>query len=246
MDPHYAAAYRDLYERHWWWRARERFLLDRLESQAEEESRLTRRLLDVGCGDALFFDRLSEFGRVQGIEPDTEILSDGPWRDQIHGGTLESFSADVPFDWILMLDVLEHLSEPGEALRRARDVATEQASLFVTVPAFEALWTQHDELNRHYVRYDRTSLEILLLDSGWQPMETTYFFIWLVPLKMLLKLKETLLRGQPGIEKVPPTTVNKAAYVLSRLEQRLFSGLRIPFGTSLYVRARPMSVSEAG
>ena len=33
MDPGYAAAYRELYERHWWWRARAAFVraeLDRL------------------------------------------------------------------------------------------------------------------------------------------------------------------------------------------------------------------------
>lgn len=237
MDPEYAAAYRNLYERHWWWRARERFLLDRFEARAAAENRRGRRILDVGCGDGLFFDRLSDFGEVQGIEPDADILSAGPWRDAIHAGTLETFVADGAFHWILMLDVLEHMGQPGPALVRAREVAADDANLFVTVPAFQSLWTRHDELNRHYVRYDRASLGKLLAEAGWKPQEMKYFFHWLAPLKMLVKLKESVRSAEPAIETVPSRLVNELAFRFSVLEGKLLSGLSIPIGTSLYARS---------
>lgn len=234
MDPDYAAAYRDFYERHWWWRGRERFLLERLDEQADD--RTDRRILDVGCGDALFFDELSAYGTVRGIEPDADVLSDGPWRPAIHAGTLETFSADTPFDWILMLDVLEHLPEPERALIRARELSDDDASLFITVPAFQSLWTRHDDLNHHYARYDRSSLASLLAGTGWVAVEMEYFFHWLAPLKWLIRLKERLVAGAPKVETVPPRPVNAIALAVCVTEQRLLSGLGIPFGTSVYAR----------
>lgn len=234
MDPAYAAAYADLYDRHWWWRAREDFLLKRLEKQARGRSDL--RILDIGCGDALFFDHLSEFGEVRGIEPDARQLSDGCWRSVIHAGTLDDFPAGETFDWLLMLDVLEHIREPAPALRRAAELAAPGASLFVTVPAFEALWTRHDEVNRHFARYDRSGLARLLRTAGWEPVELAYFFHWPAPLKLLVKLAEAMFPGEPAVERVPPAPINRAALALSRLEQRLLGRLPLPFGTSLYAR----------
>jgi SAM-dependent methyltransferase len=234
VDPGYAAAYRELYERHWWWRAREAFLLERLRTASG--GGIGRRILDIGCGDAVFFDELAAFGTVRGIEPDAEVLSQGPWRAAIHAGTLETFSAEGPFDWILMLDVVEHLEEPRATLARARELATNRASLFLTVPAFESLWTRHDDLNHHFTRYDRFSLAAELSDTGWEMAESEYFFHWLAPLKLLVRLKERLVKGDPEVEGVPPRPLNALALAVSTVERRLLSGLSIPFGTSLYAR----------
>ena len=240
MDPGYAAAYRDLYERHWWWRARERFLLERLAAEAGQET--DRRILDVGCGDALFFDELAAFGTVRGVEPDRDVLSDGPWRASIYAGSLETFTAVRPFDWILMLDMLEHVEEPGRILLRARELADVDALLFVTVPAFRSLWTRHDNLNYHYARYDRSSLTRLLVGTGWEAREMEYFFHWLAPIKLLVKLKERLVAGGPEVETVPARPLNQMALAVSGIEQRLLSSLGIPFGTSLYARCEAVEV----
>ena len=66
MDAAYAAAYADLYRRHWWWRVRERILLDRIRDLLGD--RVTHaNMLDIGCGAGLFFDALEQFGHVEGI-----------------------------------------------------------------------------------------------------------------------------------------------------------------------------------
>src|SRR5437763_7260054 len=119
MDAQYAAAYPELYRRHWWWRAREAILLRRI-------ARLLRgrgpaRILDVGCGAGLFFDALAQFGHVEGIEADRAAIADaGRWRPRIRTGELDaSYASDAPLDLILLLDVLEHVSDPESLLRRA-------------------------------------------------------------------------------------------------------------------------------
>src|SRR5436190_189838 len=77
VDATYAQEYRELYERHWWWRARERFILDELARLRPAAG--WGAILDVGCGDALFFDALSRFGDVEGVEPDASLVTpNGP------------------------------------------------------------------------------------------------------------------------------------------------------------------------
>lgn len=233
MDPAYAAAYRELYERHWWWRAREKFLLARL--ARHDDDRVDRRILDVGCGDALFFDELSQFGCVEGLETDETILGDGPWRPSIHVGTLDaSFAEGRSYDWVLMLDVLEHVPDAPGFLAAARALLAEGGRLFITVPAFDALWTSHDEINEHVKRYTKRSLTSELASVGLQPIRLEYFFHWIVPLKLLVRLKEAVLRSAGGPPSVPPAPLNRLAYAVSRIEQSIPGRQHLPFGTSLY------------
>jgi len=238
MDPAYAAAYADLYERHWWWRAREHFLLERLRA-SDDDRRL--RILDVGCGDALFFGELEQFGRVEGIEPDAALLTDGPWRSRIHEGFLDSnWAANRTFDWILMLDVLEHVEHPQPFLQAARSALAPDGRLFITVPAFESLWTSHDEMNHHFRRYSRGSLAGELRTARLRVSESRYFFHWLVPLKLLVRLKESIVAPNVVPETVPAAPLNGLAYWISRLEQAIPGTSLVPFGTSLYACCRPV------
>ena len=94
-----------------WWRAREAFLLAQLRRELAAGA---ERILDVGCGDGLFFDKLSEFGEVEGIEADGSLVSRSGHHPAIHIGPFdESFSPPRRYSAILMLDVLEHLLDPA-------------------------------------------------------------------------------------------------------------------------------------
>ena len=149
MDAEYGQRYRDLYARHWWWRAREAALLDTLKAIAPVGSR--HWILDVGCGDGLFFDRLHEMGEVEGIEPDASLVDpQGAHRHRIHIQPFDDrFRPSANYSLILMLDVLEHLEDPVAALRHAASLLTETGRLVITVPAFRILWTNHDVINHH-------------------------------------------------------------------------------------------------
>ena len=89
MDNAYAQTYRDLYANHWWWRSRERAILETLQRHFRGSG--DDCILDVGCGDGLFFDQLSSWGAVEGVEVDSSIVSPaGPWREQIHVGPFDA------------------------------------------------------------------------------------------------------------------------------------------------------------
>jgi SAM-dependent methyltransferase len=242
MDRGYAAAYEELYRHHWWWRAREEFLVGVLTALKPPGG--WERLLDVGCGDALFFDRLQAFGCVEGVEEDRSLVDPaGPWASRIY---LQSFTGefqpDKCYDLILMLDVLEHLAEPLDALRKAGRLLRAGGQVVITVPAFQALWTAHDDLNHHFARYTRRDASLLVERGGFRVESASYFFHWTFPVKLALRLKEGLIGGRSGQERVPPAAINRLLHGMSRLEQRLFAAAPLPFGTSLLIVARPTTV----
>jgi len=250
MESEYGQAYADLYRRHWWWRAREEFLL-RLFNSLELPPHPS--VLDIGCGDGLFFERLLELGgTVEGLESADTLLSvETRQRYEIHIGPFdESYSPQKAYALVLMLDVLEHLSDPLAALRQAARLLEPGGRLVVTVPAFMGLWTQHDELNHHQTRYTRGTLAALVAQSSLRIEQLRYFFHWLAPLKLAIRWKERGLaslglESTPSPPRVPGPLVNRSLLELSRWEQRLWGRFRLPLGSSLLmVCERPAEAAE--
>lgn len=233
MIPEYAAAYRDLYERHWWWRARESMLLREIEGHRPAAG--WGSILDVGCGDGLFFDRLARFGEVWGVESDETLVPAGSrHRARIHLGSFDSgFQPGRRFDLVLMLDVLEHLADPVAALRKAAELLVPGGRVLITVPAFQVLWTGHDDLNRHFVRYRRRSLDPLIVGAGLRILSERYFFQWLFPVKLGLRALERFGVVPNAPAKLPPPWLNRVLVGVSQVEQMTIGRLGLPFGSSL-------------
>lgn len=238
MDDQYGARYAALYYGHWWWRARESYLLDLLRRLRPPGG--WPRILDVGCGDGLFFDQLAAFGSVEGVESDSRLLRpDGPHRSRIHLGPFDrTYTPGHTFDLILMLDVLEHLPDAQSALTRVYELLSPTGLLVATVPAFQTLWTRHDDLNHHMTRYRRRTIAPLLSAARLAPVEMRYFFHWLAPLKLLVRLTQWAIPASGGVPDVPSALVRRVLVGWSRIEQRLFDRLHLPFGSSLLVVAR--------
>jgi SAM-dependent methyltransferase len=235
MHSEYAQRYGELYGKHWWWRAREEYLVSVLRRHLPEHR--PRRILDVGCGSGLFFGRLSEFGGVYGIEADSTLKTGRSEIDErIHWGTIDSFQPESAFDAVLMLDVLEHLADPLPPLRRALDLVGQPGVLIATVPAFPLLWTSHDVLNEHFRRYTKRTFGELLREAGWRVEALSYFFHWTFPAKLAVRVAESLgpgRRATPEPPRIPPPPLNRALYLMSRLEQNWLDSWRLPFGSSL-------------
>ena len=238
MDQAYATEYRNLYERHWWWRSREDEILRQLNRIFGDQR--DKSILDVGCGDGLLFDKLQKFGRVTGVEADPATLtSTSHWRKQIHCQLFdERFRPEQKYDAILMLDILEHISDPAAAVRHARTLLSNEGVFIATVPAFMSLWTSHDDLNHHVVRYTKRSFCPLLEQGGFQLNQTRYLFHWTCPVKLAIRFKEWLRGATPRPPQVPVALLNRICLGLSKLEQATISRLPMPFGSSLLVIAR--------
>jgi SAM-dependent methyltransferase len=235
VDPKYGERYRELYEKHWWWRARTELIVDTLDRLRPPQG--WKNILDIGCGDGLFFDRLSKFGEVEGIEPCAALLNPaGPYRSRIHVCPFdENFRPGKQYSLILMLDVLEHLENPAAAMRRALDLLTQDGFFVVTVPAFMALWTNHDVLNHHLTRYKKGSFRKIADMAGLRIQQQRYFCHWTCPIKLGIGVMERVFRPRPSIPRIPVGWINDALFWVSRMEQKTLTALTMPFGSSLLI-----------
>lgn len=237
----YAENYRALWENHWWWQVRRRFVLRMLDALSAR--RPLKRILDVGCGDGLFFEELSRYGEPRGVEADAGLVDpQGPWASRV---TVAPFGPGYRdggrYDAVLMLDSLEHIEDDRGAARRAFELLEPGGFLVLTVPALPSLWSVHDVANRHFRRYDKASLRAVLERAGFEVESLSFYFGWPV----LPMYARKLLGGARGpadagdYSVLPPARpLNALLYSLSALEQAL-TGLRgTPVGSSLFAVAR--------
>ncbi len=165
----------DVDEHHWWYRGRRAIIaaeLDRIPVRAPAS------VLDAGCGSGRTLLELRRYGEVSGIELDEDAAAyasaRGPF--EVHVGRLEQMPwPDATFDLITCLDVIEHTPDDVLTLRELRRVCKPGGWLLVTVPAYQTLWSRHDEANHHFRRYSRASLRAAAQASGWLVGRTTSF-----------------------------------------------------------------------
>jgi hypothetical protein len=169
------------------------------------------RVLELGCGDAFVLGELQRsmpFG--ESIAYDLH-MNDELFRD------LEVALPNVSFlrnldelsekraDLLLLLDVLEHIEEPAEYLRRiAAEHLAAHAWVVVTVPAFQALFSRHD--HRLFRRYSRAQIAAVVTGAGLEVIDSGYLFSSLVAPRALGVLSE---RALPNRRHAVPTGIGE-------------------------------------
>jgi SAM-dependent methyltransferase len=232
LDPHYAAQYKKLHEEHWWWQARAVHVLRVVRSLKLQPP---STILDIGCGGGWAFDQWERFGDVYGVELDpTLVAMAGRHEARIHLGPFDStYQPERKFSLIVMLDVLEHLERPGEALTHALELLQPDGHILITVPAMPSAWTSHDELNHHFVRFTAKSFGRLARDCEMKIDRLEYFFQWTTLVKWGIRIKESVFGATPQSPRIPHPIVNRFLRAVCSLEQHTITQLKPPLGTSL-------------
>ena len=144
------------------------------------------RVLDVGCGRGNAAAGLREAGAtwLAGIELDGDAAAAAAGvYDELRAGRVEDELDRVtpPFDTILLYDVLEHLVDPWELLRRLHRIAVDGARVHVSIPNARHWTLLRDLLVRgtfgyrpaehrdvtHLRWFTRRDLVELLEGTGW-------------------------------------------------------------------------------
>lgn len=142
------------------------------------------RALDFGAGIGEFAQRLA----TRRIQVDCVELDQ---RQRAHLQTLghEAFATldETPavYHRIYTLNTLEHIEDDAAALRGLRDKLAPGGRLFIYVPAFLVLYTEHDRLIGHFRRYHRGELRRKLEQTGFRVERLEYvdsagFFAWML------------------------------------------------------------------
>jgi SAM-dependent methyltransferase len=184
-------------EHHWWYRGRRRVLraeLDRLPLPDKPQ------VLDAGCGSGRTLEELTRYGEVRGIElsPDAAEIARGRGHEVVIGRLEELPWEDGTFDLVTCLDVIEHTPDDRATLMELRRVTRPGGFLLVTVPAYQALWSYHDEANHHYRRYGRRMLRMTALSAGWNVERMTSFNSLLLPPAAAVRIMQRRRRAGNG------------------------------------------------
>jgi SAM-dependent methyltransferase len=237
MDRDYELQTHGAEDQHWWYRGRRTVLHGVL---ARLGLPTNARILDAGCGSGRNMVEFARYGTVTGVELSPTSVALARARDVgevIAGSVLEMPFADDSFDVAVTLDVIEHLGDDLVALRELRRTVAPGGCLLVTVPAYQWLWSGHDEINHHHRRYTRRSLQRVAEQAGWKQLRTTYFNSLLLPVAILLRVLDRVSTKttESSLDLwVPPAPAN---WLLERpltLEAAMIArGGRIPAGLSL-------------
>lgn len=173
---------------HWYYRTKSipvRKYFAAIADRTASASRLD--VVDIGAGSGVFSDDLARQcgGRIRNIvRIDLNYAAEASVSDGRIGGVIReqrSIPTSIEQSLILMMDVLEHVPDDRGLLRGVVESCRGTNHLFVTVPAFQWLWSGHDEFLGHYRRYSLHSLRGLVEGAGISVTRSYYLFAFILP-----------------------------------------------------------------
>lgn len=242
MDASIYARMAEIDGAHWWFAARRRIIAALIEAQAPKKSGM--RILEVGCGTGSNLALLQGYGTVDAIEPDDFARAFASDRSgvAVKGGYLPDGVAldDSYYDFIVLLDVLEHIPGDLEALRALRRKLAPGGRLMVTVPANPWMWSDHDVAHHHQRRYTAATLVDVFARAGFRARHRTHFNTLLFPLIVGVRALHKLTGKKGGDDDAMPSPfVNRMLDRLFGAERYLVARGSLPFGVSLALVAEP-------
>ncbi len=196
-------------------------------------------LLNIGSGTGGTIPVLEAFTDVTNVEASDDAIH---WSRKNGVNNIVKVEGiklpfeDSSFDILVAFDVLEHLEDDKAALAEWRRILKPGGLLMVTVPAYQWLWSVHDESLHHYRRYSAAKLHRLLNTQGYRVLKRSYAIAFSFPLIVIFRLFNSVSGIQQKSSHVYlPTPINWAFIQLLRTEAFMQKYINFPFGTSILV-----------
>jgi 2-polyprenyl-3-methyl-5-hydroxy-6-metoxy-1,4-benzoquinol methylase len=205
-------------EQHWYYR-----------SKAAAMSRMLqgiegRKILDVGAGSGFFSHHL--LTHTPASEAWCVDISYGADSDATTAGkpvhyrrSIESVDANL----VLLMDVLEHVDDDVGLLKAYIDKVPSGSCFLMTVPAFQFLWSGHDDFLEHKRRYTLSQLEAVAKDAGLTVRQGAYYFGLVFPIAATLRLLPK------GVQSSPPRSQLKRHHPLVNALLKTLCSIELPF-----------------
>lgn len=214
-------------EKHWYYVSK----LAAIKADVGKIADLPLRVIDVGAGSGYFASALlEEFGG------EANCIDSEYTREHKRGSIyFTKVRAMQDANIFLFIDVLEHVSEPFELLRKYLEVAKSGNVIVISVPAFKRLWSTHDEFLGHVDRYQiRDVLSWLKkLDVDFEIIRKHYLFSFIFPAVLAIR---KIPRGKKSDLRSHTKFVNYLLKLISVIDNTKIRNRY--FGLSAYVVAR--------
>lgn len=244
MEPQMYQSLIDLEHRHWWFLGR-RKIAEWVLRKAELPP--NTQILDIGTGAGGNMVTLAKYGQVHGVEYEPMVREHA----LKHGiGPVENgkLPHDLPygnkrFDLITMFDVLEHVEEDMESMKAMYARLNPGGYVYINVPAFQWMMSDHDTLNHHKRRYSRTQIRALFEQAGFDLCFINHSNFFLFPILVLVRVVDFFARPESREYRftvgqgMPSPFMNKLLYRIM-ISERAIMNLPLPFGISIVALAR--------
>jgi 2-polyprenyl-3-methyl-5-hydroxy-6-metoxy-1,4-benzoquinol methylase len=229
---------------HWWFTARQSVVSDvvRRNVPLSPES----RVLDVGCGTGAILAMFQKQCEAYGTDMSPLAIDFCHKRGLANAFccTLESFPRrDLRFDLITLLDVIEHIDDDKGVLKQAYELIKPEGTILVTVPAYQFLWSSHDDLNHHKRRYVKPQLRRILEEAGFTIRKISYYNTLLFPTALVSRGAERFFKPKTDTTlDIPPGPVNTILREIFGIERFLLRATALPFGLSILALATKKTI----
>ncbi len=151
------------------------------------------RGLDIGCGMGVVQKQLENDSDwiVDGVELNTNALQNHVktrgrcWAYDIAD---KSPDLDASYDFVVIFDVLEHLSDPQYFIENASYHLKDGGFVFFNVPAMPSLFSSYDKAVGHLRRYDYKMLHGLFAGAPVELMCMNYWGAAMLPMLLARRL----------------------------------------------------------
>ena len=149
-----------------------------------------------------------------------------------------------------VFDVVEHIENDLNFLTSLNKKLVPGGHLYLTVPAFQSLWSAKDVHEGHFRRYTINSISQHLQACGFEINYSSYFFAFLampifllkaIPFKLGLSNTHNTAKGQQEHAqpaKIVKTIINK---LCDKELKKITNNQTIPFGSSIIVVAKKVA-----
>ena len=236
MDSYLHAQFAEIEWSHWWFLGRRAILRDVLARHVGPRA----EILDVGCGAGALIPSLRELGTVTAMDTSAEALDYCqplfPGVTFLKGIVPDDLPPGRQYGLVTAFDVIEHIDDDVAALASLRDVLAPGGRLVCTVPAYQWMWSPHDDLNDHKRRYTARLLRSRLEAAGFTVDKLSYFNTLLFPVVAFLRVfrRHVLRKTEPSSDfELPAPPVNRALAALMGSERFMLRKGSLPFGVSI-------------
>ena len=215
---------------HWWFFSRKEIFTRLIKSLKIKRN---SKILDYGTGVGANIRLLKKFSinKISLYDQNKQLLNKLIKKNNF----TTNYNPKTKYDLIVCTDVFEHIKNDKEIFIRLIEKLKKNGYLFITVPAYQALYSKKDELLHHFRRYNKRQLINLINNKSIVISKISYFnFLLFIPISIsILLLKILKIDFIDEVEKVPNFLINNIFKIIFSFEKYFINKFSFPFGLSL-------------
>ncbi len=202
------------------------------------------RMVDLGCGTGATTSWLLKFGKIKGVDSSSKALAYCKKRGLKDLTLSDMEKLKLPshsFDAAFALDILEHVKNDQKAIAEIYRILKPGGRLLVTSPAYQWLWSEHDEVCHHQRRYTLSQIVGQLNAAGFEVQRKSYCIVFpFFPLVALIHFRSWFKKDKKIMMSIVPLPAlfNQALIFLLGMESFLLRFFDTPFGVSVICLAQ--------